>query len=60
MSEHVTYGDYSHVPIRKVICQRCKAPVKDFNLQRLLSEDECLCRVCKPPVIPQEQPHGTV
>ncbi|RTL07651.1 hypothetical protein EKK58_00355 [Candidatus Dependentiae bacterium] len=59
MSTHVTYGDYSHVAIRKVICVRCKAPIKKYNLQLLLTHDECLCPSCQP-VIPvtKESNHG--
>lgn len=61
MSEHVTYGDYSHIVIKRVVCLRCKAPIKKYNLQMLLTQDECLCPSCQP-VISQvkESNHGAI
>lgn len=61
MSTHVAYGDYSQVLIKKVVCLRCHAPIKKYNLQLLLTQDECLCSVCKPVESPtKDTNHGLV
>lgn len=58
--KHITYGDYSHILIKKIVCLKCQKLIKGFNLQLLLSQDECLCPACTPVQTETEKPNGTL
>ena len=44
-----TYGDYSGIIIKKVICvvATCRGAIKKYNLQQLLDKEDARCPKCE-------------